>query len=274
MKYVLSALPAMWRASFSVMVQYRGEIALWALWGIIYPAVALAMWSAAAGGADAGGAAQPGTLRGYAYGDFAAYFLLTMVVAHFCAAWDIFEMGYLVRSGRLSPALLRPLLPMWESVANNLAYKTVTLAVLIPIWLIVAWIVAPKFSTSWLHLLLGVPAVVLAAAINYICGYAGALLAFWTTKTDAAAGLWFGGSLLFGGRMAPLALLPGPLQWFAALLPFKWVFWFPVETLTGRLPLASVFTGLLWQLGWLAAGILAFRWLWRFAIKHYAAVGA
>lgn len=49
-----AALPAFWRQSLATMLQYRGEIALWAVWGVVYPAVAMAMWAAAVRGAPGG----------------------------------------------------------------------------------------------------------------------------------------------------------------------------------------------------------------------------
>lgn len=269
MSVLRSGLPALWRTAVATMLQYRGEIALWAVWGIVYPAVSLAMWSAAVRGAP--GAEQIG---GYRREDFAAYFLLTMMVGHLCTAWDVYEMGHLVRSGRLSPALLRPMLPLWGSLADNLAYKFVTLAIVIPVWLLVTWVVRPHFQTTGWHLALGVPAVGLAMALNFLWGYTLSLLAFWTTRTDAAGELWFGGSLLLGGGVGPLALLPAPLYWLSAVAPFKWILWFPVEVLRGHMDLGRAAAGIGCQVLWLAAGLMAFRIVWRAGLKRYTAVGA
>jgi hypothetical protein len=43
-------------------------------------------------------------VRGALERDFAAYFLLMMISGHFSTAWDVFEMGWFVRTGRMSPA--------------------------------------------------------------------------------------------------------------------------------------------------------------------------
>lgn len=268
MKALLGALPAYWRTAVAGMLQYRAAIALWAVWGVVYPAVALIMWAAAA---RSSGRTH---LGGYDPHDFAAYFLLTMIVSHVTAAWDIFEMGWLVRTGQMSPRLLRPILPVWASLMDNLAYKVVTLVILVPAWLLVAGYFQPRFHTTPAHVALGLPALVLAAAINFIWGYTLALLAFWTTRTDGLGETYYGLSMLLGGRFAPLALLPGLLQWLPWLLPFKWIYWFPTETLSGRLALPDVAGGLLWQLGWLTAGLLALRLFWRESLRRYTAVGA
>lgn len=268
MSRLARAFPAFLQASLAVMFQYRGEMVLWAVWGVVYPGVAMAMWRAAIAGADGGG-----EIRGFDGGDFAAYFLLTMVVGHAATAWDVFEMGYLVRSGRMSPKLLRPMLPIWESLADNLAYKLLTTVILLPIWVAVALLTGPHFEASGVELVLGLLAMLLGAAVHYIWNYNLGVAAFWVTRMDASSGLWWGLNLFLGGRLAPLTHLPMPLQWLAAALPFKWVIWFPSAALMGRLAPAEIGLGLLAQTAWLAAGVVVFRLVWRAGVRRYSAVG-
>ncbi len=269
MKAVMSAMPAFMRMSLATMFQYRGEIVLWAVWGVVYPAVAMAMWSAAVKGAEGG--AQ---IKSLAPADFAAYFLLTMVVGHVATAWDIYEMSYLVRSGRMSPKLLRPILPIWQSLADNLSYKVLTLVILVPIWAGVGWVSRPAFETTPMHVAAGIPAMLLGGALSFLLGYTLSLLAFWVTRVDALGLVWFGMSLFFGGRLAPLSILPMPLQWMAAVLPFKWMIWFPTATLAGWLTAQEIARGIAFQMLWLVGGIALFKVLWRSAVRQYSAVGA
>ncbi len=270
MRAVLHAMPAFMRASLATMLQYRGEIVLWAVWGVVYPAVAMAMWSAAVRGSPTGGA-----IGGYTPPEFAAYFLLTMVVGHLSTAWDIYEMGYMVQSGTMSPLLLRPILPIWNNVANNIAYKSLTLVLLLPVWGLVALVSHPSFAgTSAIHLLLGIPAALLAAALHFVWGYNISLLAFRFTRMDAVSELWWGANLFFGGRVAPLTILPLPLQWAADVLPFKWIIWFPAAALMGKLDVSAILLGLGAQIFWLGAALLVFRLGWSAAVKRYTAVGA
>lgn len=275
MRQLLRVLPAFLRVSINLMVQYRGEMFLWAIWGVVYPTVAMAMWSAAAAGSSTGTNGVPdGTIGGFDPHDFAGYFLLTMIVGHLCTAWDVYEMGYFVRSGALSPKLLRPILPIWESLSSNLAYKITTTVILAPLWLVVAVVTHPRFEPSVAMLLLGSLATILAAGLNFVWGYVLALTAFWFTRSEAVGQIWFGAQLFFGGRLAPLAILPPLLQRAADLMPFKWMIYFPSSVLRGDMALASVLTGLLWQSAWFVAGLVAFRVFWRIAMRRYSAVGA
>jgi len=266
---LLRAGAALWRVSVAEMLQYRGELALWAIWGIIYPLVALAMWSAAILGGE-----DRADIHGFGPHEFAAYFLMTMVAGHFVTAWDAYEMGHLVRTGALSPQLLRPLLPIWRSVCDNLAYKLVTLIILVPCWLLVAAFTQPRIQAGPAQLAAGALTLGLGAALSYLWSYNIALLAFWSTRTDALAECWFGASLILGGRLAPLNLLPPPLQILANALPIKWAIWFPAEVLMGRISGHMLLGGLAWQAGWILAAVVVFRFLWRAGLKRYSAVGA
>ena len=88
------------------MMQYRAVMLLWAAWGIVAPLVSLAVWTAAA---------QGRSLAGFDQSALAGYFLITMVVSHLTTAWDTEVFSYEVRSGRLSPRLLRPMLPIFQA---------------------------------------------------------------------------------------------------------------------------------------------------------------
>ncbi|GIK16459.1 MAG: ABC transporter permease [Planctomycetota bacterium] len=269
MRAVITSFPTFLRIALAVMFQYRWEMLLWAIWGVVYPAVAMAMWRAALAGT--GGAAQIG---GFGEREFAGYFLLTMIIGHLCTAWDVYEMGYLVRSGGMSPKLLRPILPIWENLAANVAFKLLTTGILLPIWAGIAIFVAPRVSTDAGDLAAGALATVLASGINFLWGYLLAMTAFWFTRSEAVGQLWFGAQLFFGGRLAPLTILPEPLQWAAAAMPFKWIVWFPAAVLLGNLDREQILAGLAWQTAWLTGGVLLFRVVWRAGLRRYSAVGA
>jgi ABC-2 type transport system permease protein len=229
----------------------------------------MAVWHAAAASAI-----EPGRIQGRTAGEISGYFLMTMIVGHLCTAWDVFEMGWLVRTGRLSPKLLRPILPVWESLTDNIAYKIVTLLMLVPMWVIVALVARPTIDVRAFDIALALVAVPLAAAVIFIWNHVAATFAFFVTKMDATAEMFFGLGFFFGGRMAPIELLPPQMQTISAALPFRWVIAYPSQLLAGQLAHDAALRGLAWQAGWLIGGILAFRFCWSRGVRRYSAVGA
>ncbi|MFH1419958.1 MAG: ABC-2 family transporter protein [Planctomycetota bacterium] len=267
MRQIVRAYLAYLRAGIGVMFQYRGEIVLWAVWGLVNPLVLYSMWSSAAE-SDPGG-----QIAGYTRGGFAAYFFLVMIVGHFTTAWDVYEMSYMVRKGTLSSMLLRPLMPIWKSLADNTAYKVTTLLFVVPMWCLIAWLIKPEFATTPWHLAVGSVALLLAAALSFFLGYLVSLASFWATKLDMLGEVYFAFAFYLGGRFAPLETLPPPVEAVARALPFRWMYAFPVEVLTGQTTsLAAAASGIGVQVVWLAGVVIAFRSLWSAAVKRYTAV--
>jgi ABC-2 type transport system permease protein len=265
MTYLLRTYRSLLHIAWANMFQYRAEMVIWAIWGLVHPLVALAVWSAAAHG---------GSIAGYDRAEFAAYFLVLMIFSQLTMSWDAFEFSWLVQSGRLSPKLLRPFHPVHEAVAYNVSYKAMMLFWLVPFWLLMLWALHPQAATRWWDVVLVVPTLLLAAVIRFIWGYCVAMIAFWTTKTEAINQLYWSLDFFLGGRMAPLALMPAFIRAGSKVTPFRSMTVFPVELALGRLDGRQIVEGVVAQLVWLAIGYGLFRLLWRGGIKQYSAVGA
>jgi ABC-2 type transport system permease protein len=186
----------------------------------------------------------------------------------------MYEFEYRVREGVLSAALLRPVHPIHSDIADNLSSKLITL----PIMLLVAGVLGLAFHASLaLHawtVALFLPVLLLAFLIRFMLEWTLALGAFWTTRVSAVNQTYFVLMLFLSGQLAPLSLLPHPLQLVAQALPFRWMLGFPVELALGRLDLQQALTGIAVQFAWLAGAIILVRIVWRAGIKVYSAVGA
>jgi ABC-2 type transport system permease protein len=99
------------------------------------------------------------------------------------------------------------------------------------------------------------------------------MLCFWTTRGQAVFDLYMTTELLLSGRLVPLKLMPGWAQTLAAWLPFKYAFYYPIESLVGNLSTGALLRGLAFQALWIAIGLVAFRLAWTAAIKRYSGVG-
>lgn len=267
MKHLARCFAALLKTEIGVMLQYRGEIVLWSMWGLINPLVLYLVFKA---GAQANPNQQ---MAGMNIGEIAAYFFAIMVIGHITAAWDTHEMGFFVRTGRMSPLLLRPILPMWKSLASNLAYKVCTLAFVAPMWLLYVVLIRPTFHPQLWHIAAGVVATLFAMALSYMMSYAVALIAFWATKLDAVGEIYFGLVMMLGGRFAPLEAIPLKIRWILEVLPFQYMAYFPAQLFMGRVATPrQALIGLASQIGWIIVSVMLFRILWSAAVKRYTAV--
>ncbi|MBX6332916.1 MAG: ABC-2 family transporter protein, partial [Gemmatimonadaceae bacterium] len=241
---------ALIRAGWLVDLQYRAAIAIWLLWGVTEPAIALGIWWSIAG---------TGSVGGYGREDFARYFFGVTLVNQLTLAWDAWHIDRWIRQGELNYRLTRPIDPVHEAIADNIAYKARTATVVLAVWLIAAavWpaVRLPFMPGRWGLALL---ATILAAGIRFFNGYATGLTAFWTTRMTALMELQFGISLFLSGRVAPLSLLPQGVEKVANVLWFPSMLAFPVGVLTGAVTTPAEYvqgfaTQVLWLVVWWGA---------------------
>jgi ABC-2 type transport system permease protein len=149
-----------------------------------------------------------------------------------------------------------------------------TLVVIIPAALFLGWIFPPNFNFQAWSLAAAVPALFLAFLVRFLLEWTIAMAAFWTTRINAINQTYHIILLFMSGQFSPLSLLPEPLQWLAAILPFRWLVAFPVELSLGRLNPGEALTGLGMQLLWLGIIWVSLVLVWRAGVKHYSAVGS
>ncbi len=247
---------------YAVMLEYRAEIALWALAGLL-PLIMLGVWS------GSGAAAA----LGFGPGQLARYFLSAFVVRQFTVVWMINAFEEDALQGRLSPYLLQPLQPLWRYLAAHLAEQVTRLPFVLAI-LAVVFLLQP--SLAWLPspgaALLALFATNLAFALRFLLQTVIAMLCFWSERASALDRLLLLPFLFLSGLVAPLEAFPPGVRAFALWTPFPYTVWFPASLLSGAD--VNVARGFAALAGWVALLLPLTLWLWRAGIRRYSAMGA
>ena len=192
------------------MLEYRIEIALWALSGVL-PFIMFSLWS------------QNDVGNSFGLNDIglARYFLSAFLVRQFSVVWVVFSFEEDSLSGRLSPYLLQPLHPLLRYVAAHLAEQATRL----PFALAIAttfFFLNP--SSFWLpslpQLFLAYLSTHLAFSIAFLLQSLVAALCFWTEKSSALERLIFVPYLFLSGLLVPLSAFPSNVLKIAMLTPF------------------------------------------------------
>lgn len=259
----LRATPTMLRVGFAEMVAYRAEVVVWILTASL-PLVMLALWNAAA---------AEGPLAGFGQAEFARYFTATLVVRQLTAAWVVWELNHHVRTGSLSPMLLRPVTPLAFHLSETVAAMPFRLVVLAPIVAaLVWWRPDIAFLPSLSQVLLGSISVVLAFLLAWLVQAIFGMLSFWLEQSVGLFSLWFAAYALLGGYFLPLALLPEGVAAWAAWLPFQATLAAPVELFLGIS--ADPVRALAIQAGWVSLAAAGAALMWKRGLRRYGAVGA
>ena len=254
------------KTAMAVQFQYRVAMIIWMIGLVLEPVIYLVVWTTIA-------RSSGGQVGGYSVGDFAAYYLVLMVVMHATQIWHMWEYEYYIRAGMMSPRLLRPIHPIHQDASENLSFKFLMLMALLPSLITLILLFQPTLNPPAWALLAFVPVLVVAAVVSFMTGWVVAMGAFWTTRTMAINQMYFVAMFFFSGQIAPLSLLPGFIQSIANLLPFRWMLSFPVELLLGWLSPEETISGVVAQLIWLGVMLLLLRLVWRAAVRRYGAVG-
>ena len=255
------------KTTLASQLQYRAALVIWLVGHVLEPLIYLVVWSVVS-------ASRGGSVGGFTTGDFAAYFILLMLVNHVTYTWIMYEYEYRVRQGALSFALLRPMHPIHSDIADNVSSKLISLPGMLLTALGLALVFRPTFHFVPWAVLASLPALMLAFLLRFLVEWTLALAAFWTTRVSAINQMYFVAVLFLSGQVAPLSLFPHAVQSTAAVLPFYWMIGFPVELLLGRLTATQVWTGLAAQAIWLVLSLALVRIVWRAGVRVYSAVGA
>jgi ABC-2 type transport system permease protein len=255
------------KTTLATMFQYRASLVIWTIGQVLEPLVYLIVWLVVA-------KSSGGSVGSYTTADFAAYFIVLMLVNQVTYTWIMYEFEYRVREGILSVALLKPVHPIHSDIADNISSKIITLPIMIAIAIIFLFAFDASVTPPPWAILAFIPVLLLAFLVRFVLEWTLAQAAFWTTRVSAINQSYFVAFLFLSGQIAPLTILPHPIQILSLLLPFRWLINFPVELLLGRLTMIEALIGLGAQCGWLIVSIILLRIVWRAGVKVYTAVGA
>lgn len=263
--HAFRAIPTLLRVGLSEMVAYRSELIIWILTASA-PIIMLLVWDGVAAQAPVKGFDQPA---------FARYFTAGLVVRQLTSAWVVWELNEQIRTGALSPALLKPLHPLLLKAAENLVAVPFRVLVLIPLVALLWW----WRPSMGMPVTLGaapllVTSIVLAWGMNFAAQVAFGSLAFFVNQSLGLFNVWFSLWAILSGYLFPLDLLPANVVTVVELLPFRSMLAVPTEIAAGQLTGVAALTAVGLQAAWLLAFTLAARAMWRAGVRRYEAFGA
>lgn len=263
MNRVWRKIRALVGVNYAYMLEYRAELYLWALAGIM-PFFLMGLWMQA--GQDPHVARDPV--------QFARYFLAVFIVRQVTIVWVVWEVEQDVVQGKLSFQLLQPLNPFWRYLAGHVGERLARLPFIAALIALFFLIYPRAWQTPSLHdLFLGSLAMAAAFVLRFVMQYAFGMLAFWTERANAIEDLFFMLYLFLSGFLAPLDLFPAAVRTVAMWTPFPYLIYVPAQLLTGA-PVPELGRALLVMAGWTVAFIFLFRLLWKIGLRRYAAAGA
>jgi ABC-2 type transport system permease protein len=247
-------------------VQYRANVAIEAVMMAAEPVIYLVMWQIVA-------REQGGDIDGFTTGRFAAYYITFLFVRTFTTAGSPGNWQRVIRDGRMSELLMRPMHPVHQDLATWLGNCSMRSVAGIPISIALVVAFQPDFDTNVVQVAAFVLAVWIALVMGTLFNDTVGFTAFWLVNITAIGGIASLFGTLFSGKLVPPEVMPDWAQTLSWALPFRWMFAFPIETLIGPTSNGEMAHGFGMQLLWLCVIWLLMQLVWRRGVRRYGAVG-
>jgi ABC-2 type transport system permease protein len=258
---------AFWRASIQTTLTYRGPIVIWLLNSLVSTGMIILVWLSASAGSQIGGYSKPELITYYVAGLF----------LHWLNGWfPFYDVSDQIRSGRIVVgALSKPHSFYWSTFFEELGWHTVSVWVglLASLFLSLFWGQYLVFHLGQTNLLGLILAIGLSIGVTYGFSLCMGLLAFWFTTIDAFESFFWICRSILGGTAIPLSFVPETFQLVVRVLPFRYMFSFPLEVYLGKLSTGGLLFGLGMQLVWSVGLFGLYRLMWQKGRRIYTAFG-
>ena len=249
------------KIQYSNMLEYRVEIALWAISGII-PFFMLNIWT------------NNGLNESINISNImlSRYFISAFFVRQFSVVWVVFTFEEDSLLGKISPYLIQPLHPFFRYFAQHIAEQITRFpfALLIAFFFFMInpdsfWL--PNFKT----LLFAGFATFLSFLIQFLMQSIIATICFWTEKASSIEKLLFIPTLFLSGLLAPVESFPDFVKTWVYFTPFPYLINFPANLLSGNT--TNIFLGIFIQIIWVLIFFVVFIKTWKSGTKKFTAMG-
>jgi ABC-2 type transport system permease protein len=258
------------RASLVERMTYRGDFLLGTVLRFLPMLTTILLWQAIYSGSG------QSSLAGFSYREMIAYLLLTNISRMFSSMPGLAGgIARDIREGTLKRYLIQPLDLIGYLVAYRVAHKVTYIIMSFLPYALLFYICRGFFDglPDPLTLLAFAASLVMAFLIGFFFEASVGMVGFWFLEVTSLLYIVMTLNFFISGHMLPLDLLPEPWAGLLKALPFQYMAYFPAVVFLGKVQGWALVWGLLAELAWVLAFIVAARVLYRIGLRRYSAFG-
>lgn len=260
----------MLRLSLEERLVYRGDFALGTFMRFLPIITQIFLWAAifAANGDQ--------RIVGYDYGDFVAYYLLTMISRAFSSMPGLSSnIALEIRNGGVKKYLIQPIdmlaFMLLQRIAHKLVYFTVAF---IPF--AVVFFLCRQFFPGWPPVEVFL-AYLLALVLSFLLGFfleaTMGMLGFWFLEVSSVLFIYMLLTFFMSGHMFPIDMLPGVWKTLILSTPFPYLAYFPAAVFLGKIQGPDLARGLIVEFAWVIFFVILSRVVYHLGVRRYSAFG-
>lgn len=215
------------------------------------------------------------TLFGYNHTQILTYMLLGSFIDAIVFSSQSFALADEINNGDLSNFLLRPINYFLYWAAKDAGDKLMNVLFFIFEFTIFVLILRPPFyfQTNPADIIFFCTAVCLGIVLFFFCSIILGMLGFWSSESWAPRFLFIILLNFFAGGLVPLNMLPVTVYNILKLLPFTYLYYFPLRIYLGQANLSDILYGFSITILWIGILFLAAKYIWNLGLKMYTAQG-
>ncbi len=258
---------AYFRAMITSHLEYRGALLIWMLIELISVGASVFIWLGIFSSSD-----QVGTFH---VTDIISYYFFLPIIGAFTSASVTDTLPREIRLGSISAEIVKPYNFSYFRLAHCLGSKITQLSLKIPVYLFIGFFLWAfiQAKLNWAMLPFALIFVCLGFLMHFYFDYGLSLLAFWVEDVWSFGLLKRILLLVFGGLAFPLSLVPKSFAWIFDVLPFKFIYYFPIAILQNNISQKEILFSLPQILFWLMFFYIISRLLWSKGLSKYGAYG-
>lgn len=255
------------KANLTKSLEYRAALLVWVLVELVTLTSSVFLWSAVFRSNSVVGI--------YTYNKIISYYLLVPIVGGFTSIFVSEHLPRRIKDGDISSDLMKPFNIAVAALIDQFSFKLTQLTLKLPIYFIVGTMFALFFKIGFdiNYLLLSLFVCVFAYLLHFSIDLLVSYSAFWFDDIWSLSLLKYVILMVFGGLTFPLDLLPHNIQKLFNLLPFRFIYYFPIKVAQGlvtpQMFLSEFLQLILWTTGLLYLG----KVVWQSGLKKYGAYG-
>lgn len=246
---------------------YRGPMVVWAISNIISTTVFIAIWQSST---------SSGSIAGYTKPELIAYYVIGLFLQWFTGWMPFYWIKDQIKDGSIVGSVLtKPVSFYWEVFFQEAGWHIISIFMGIAATLVFFPIIGNFLVKSFSLTLFATASLASIGTIFLIFTFSlcMGMLAFWLTHITSIDSLFWIAKSLLGGQGIPLAFFPVSLLGLVNLLPFRYMFSFPLEIYLGKLNLPQQLYGFGLQLFWIIVFVIIYKFMWSAGRKSYSSFG-